>query len=583
MRTTVMEGEFGEFDLASVIQVVSIGRQYTGIELFDETGTVIGTLMLKSGKILAANSGSVSGLDAVTSMLRSERSKRFSVYRTEPFSDVASPVGSVGSILLRFTEITSNRSDRIAVPDERIAVMEGSLVEFDLSMVLQVIGIGRQFTSVELREPGGRPLGTIHVKSGKVISATSDHLSGIDAIRRLARCPRESRFAVYRSRAPVPENPLGSLAQILFTVTDPDDQWDSADPDTQSKIPALETSPQPVMPPSEAPKRPAARSEAPPVAKQRPSARAPAAPPPGETAAPSRPASPAILKRDRDEEQRQPRFLEPRSSPGGLGIVPLRASDVPTIAVTSPKGGAGKTTVALNLAVALVRQGKRVTIVDADANGVLLALNATAKPAAGAYEVIAGKARLSHVALPTRVPGLRVVPSGDPSGAFGASMLAWKQLLKEASVDTDVVLVDTQAGLYGLSGEVCSAATHSLVVLPAEPTAIRALPTYLQRLAALGQAPQNVIGIVLNMLDYRARISLEVLRDLCGGPSAPWVFDIPIARSAAFMEAVARGTLVCRADRTGTPTIGWVFEVLASGILERMGMATPTSGEPILA
>lgn len=574
MRTTVMEGEFGEFDLASVIQVVSIGRQYTGIELFDEAGTVVGTLVLKSGKILAANSGSVSGFDAVTSMLQSERSRRFSVYRTEPFSDVASPVGSVGSVLLRFTESKSNRP-------ERIAVMEGSLLEFDLSMVLQVIGIGRQFTSVEVREPGGRLVGTIQVKSGKVISATSDHLSGIDAIRRLARCPRESRFAVYRSGGPVPENPLGSLAQILFTVADTHDQWDLADPATQSKISVLETSREPVTHAAEVPRRPLTRSEAPPVAKQRASGRAPA-PAPGETAGLSRAVPPVTLKRERDEEQRQPRFLEPRSSPGGLGIVPLRASDVPTIAVTSPKGGAGKTTVALNLAVALIRQGKRVTIVDADANGVLLALNATTKSTAGAYEVIAGKARLSNVALPTRVPGLRVVPSGDPSGASAASVLAWKQLLKEASVETDVVLVDTAAGLYGLSGEVCSAATHSLVVLPAEPTAIRALPTYLQRLAALGQAPQNVIGIVLNMLDYRARISLEVLRDLCGGPSAPWVFDIPIARSTAFMEAVARGALVCRAERTGTPTIGWVFEVLASGILERMGMATPTCGEPIL-
>ena len=86
----------------------------------------------------------------------------------------------------------------------------------------------------------------------------------------------------------------------------------------------------------------------------------------------------------------------------------------------------------------------------------------------------------------------------------------------------------------------------------------------------------TVVGIVLNMLDYRARVSLEVLRDLCGGPSAASVFDVPIARSPAFMEAVARGVPVCRGERTNAATIGWVFETLASSILERLGMATPS-------
>ena len=40
MRTTVMEGSLSEFDLSSVIQVVSIGRQYTGVELFEGVGSL---------------------------------------------------------------------------------------------------------------------------------------------------------------------------------------------------------------------------------------------------------------------------------------------------------------------------------------------------------------------------------------------------------------------------------------------------------------------------------------------------------------------------------------------------------------
>jgi chromosome partitioning protein len=255
---------------------------------------------------------------------------------------------------------------------------------------------------------------------------------------------------------------------------------------------------------------------------------------------------------------------------------------VPVIAVTSPKGGAGKTTISLNLGVAFARQGKRVVLIDADANGLLLALNAAAKAGAGVHEVASGRTRFAQAAIETRVAGFRIVPTGDPATSLDLTKDRWAELYAEARSGADVVLVDTAAGLQGMAGAACAAATRALVVLAAEPTAVRGLPWHLQRLAALGLGPEQIVGIVLNQLDYRARVSLDVLRDLCAGPSSPWIFDIPIARSPAFMEAVARGVPVCRGERADTPTIGWVFEVLASGILERLGLASPTFDDAIL-
>ena len=540
-RTTVMEGDFGEFDLASVLQVVSIGRQYTGVEVFDDGGHVLGTLYLKSGKILAANSGAASGFDAVASLMRGGRHKRFSVYRTEPFSDVLSPVGSVGDILLKLTETEPTS-------DERIPVMEGSLIEFDLLSVLQVISIGRQFTAVELSDGRGEVLGVIKLKAGKVLSASAGHLSGIDAIRRLARCPGESRFVVFRSRGAIAEHHLGPLAQILIKLADPDDAWDAAEQNTRSKAVPVEV-----------------RSEAPP----RP-------PPPP-------PTTPQIDARtDRSEPRFAGPFIEAQTNPGGLRTVAAAGRTVPVIAVTSPKGGAGKTTVSLNLGVALARQGRRVVLIDADGNGVLLALNAAAKAGAGAGDVAAGRTKFEHAAIQTRIHGLRILPSGDVASAQELTKERWADLYASARTDADVIVVDTSTNLHGPSGGACAAASHALVVLPAEPTAIRGLPWHLQRLAALGQGPTQVLGIVLNQLDYRARVSLDVLGEVCAGPSSPWVFDIPIARSPAFMEAVARGVPVCRGERTDTPTIGWVFEMLASGILERLGIVIPVFDEAIL-
>ena len=528
MRTTVMEGSLSEFDLSSVIQVVSIGRQYTGVELFDELGNIVGTLFLKSGKIIEAKSGALSGLEAVNTLLRGSRKRRFSVYRTEPYADIKSPVGSVGEVLLKMMQSEASSP-------ERIAVMEGSLSEFDLLTVLQVISIGRQFTGVEVHDPAGRPLGRIELKAGKVVSARSDHLHGVDAIRRLLRSPKDSRFIVHRSTAEVGEHYLGSLAQILMKLADVDAQWDSAEPSTQAKRPA--------------------------------SVEAPVAPLP----------APQKVRGERAEPPVQSNFIEPHTSPFGLTTLPLPAGEVPVVCITSPKGGAGKTTVALNLSVALARQGKRVVLVDTDFDGVLLALNTRAKAKAGAYDVAAGRARLVDAAIQTRIPGLRLIQSGESPAS--ASRGGWSRLFKDARAEADIVLVDTSAGLHGPSADALAAATHALVVVPAEPAAIRALPAHLRRIELLSNASQKLAGIVLNMLDYRARVSIDVLGELCAGPSAPLVFDIPIARSTAFMEAVARGMPVCRGERADTPTIGWVFEVLASGILERLGIGTQAFDE----
>jgi chromosome partitioning protein len=578
MRTTVMEGEFGEFDLASVMQVVSIGRQHTGIDLFDDRGGVVGTLFLKSGKILAASSGSISGLDAVTSLLRGGRSKRFSVYRAEPFDDVASPVGSVGEILLRLMESEPASS-------QRTTVMQGDFVEFDLLSVLQVISIGRQFTAVELTDPHGRSLGSIELKAGKVLSAASDPFSGIDAIRRLARCPRDTRFVVYRSPDAVAEHHLGPLAQILMRLADPDDQWDLVEPSTRTK--GVPSAPESAPTQTKLDAVPA-RSDGNAARTDSRAPRSNSAPPPSARTIARGPNhvnhafKEPTLEVKREVDGRSATFLEPRTNPGGMGIVAPGAMTVPVVAVTSPKGGTGKTTVSLNLGVAFARQGKRVVLVDADANGILLALNAVGKGATGVYDVMAGRAQLAHVAIKTRVPGLRIVPTGDPTWASALPANGWTKVLAQARAEADIVLVDTPPGLYGIAGDVSAAASHSLVVLAAEPTSIRALAPHLQRLGGLGHPPPIVVGVVLNMLDYRAKVSLDALRELCAGPSAPWVFDVPIARSSAFLDAVARGVPVCRRDREGSPTIGWVFEMLASGILERLGLLAPAFDDALI-
>ncbi|MCA9678622.1 MAG: DUF4388 domain-containing protein, partial [Myxococcales bacterium] len=94
-------------------------------------------------------------------------------------------------------------------------VMTGRLEEFKLADVLQVVGLSRQFTAVELRRQDGRVHGTVWVKAGRVIGARCGGADGRDAFYELFG-PTPVVFVV--SRLPEPNAypaPLGSLAGLL--------------------------------------------------------------------------------------------------------------------------------------------------------------------------------------------------------------------------------------------------------------------------------------------------------------------------------------------------------------------------------
>lgn len=146
-----------------------------------------------------------------------------------------------------------------------------------------------------------------------------------------------------------------------------------------------------------------------------------------------------------------------------------------TIAISSGKGGVGKSNVALNLAILMSAAGKRVALVDADlglANlDVLVDVNARTNLA----HVIAGSKRLDEVIidLPS---GVQLVP-----GASGLAKLAHltefqrAQLVQELSMleaDNDIIIIDTGAGIGPDVLHFATAADSVIVVTTPEPTAV---------------------------------------------------------------------------------------------------------------
>ena len=152
-----------------------------------------------------------------------------------------------------------------------------------------------------------------------------------------------------------------------------------------------------------------------------------------------------------------------------------RPKPVRVMAITSGKGGVGKTNVSVNLAVALASAGKQVLLFDADlglANiDVLLGLH----PTHNLQHVINGERTLEEIIIEGPY-GLRIVPAS--SGVLGMADLTPAQhvglihAFGDLSFPVDTLLIDTAAGISDGVISLTRAAQEVLVVVCDEPASI---------------------------------------------------------------------------------------------------------------
>ncbi len=153
----------------------------------------------------------------------------------------------------------------------------------------------------------------------------------------------------------------------------------------------------------------------------------------------------------------------------------VNAKPVKVIAVSSGKGGVGKTNISVNLSVSLAKMGREVMLMDADlglANvDVLLGLN----PSYDLSHVISGERTLEEVVVEGPA-NLKIIPASS-----GVSKMANLQSMEQAGLiqafselgyALDVLVVDTGAGISGNVVNFCSAAQEVIVVVCDEPASI---------------------------------------------------------------------------------------------------------------
>jgi flagellar biosynthesis protein FlhG len=144
------------------------------------------------------------------------------------------------------------------------------------------------------------------------------------------------------------------------------------------------------------------------------------------------------------------------------------------VAVTSGKGGVGKTNIVTNLAIALSRQGIRVLVVDGDLGLANVDLLLGIAPQYDLQDVILGTRALSDVVL-EGPDGIRILPASSGVEEL-ANLDEYRtevliRSLADLEDDVDLILIDCPSGIGRNAVSLAQVADPILVVTTPEPTA----------------------------------------------------------------------------------------------------------------
>ena len=208
--------------------------------------------------------------------------------------------------------------------------------------------------------------------------------------------------------------------------------------------------------------------------------------------------------------------------------VPLtlpRPTSPRTVVVANQKGGVGKTTTAINFAVALAMSGLKVLVIDTDPQGnasTALGIDHEAGTP-GTYEVLIDEEDIGLVAKPSpEAPGLEVVPATiDLSGAElqlvdvkGRERRLRKALRKYLkNHDVDYVILDCPPSLGLLTLNALVAADEVLLPIQCEYYALEGVTQLMRTIEAVRHAMNKELrlgSILMTMFDGRTRLSTQV-------------------------------------------------------------------------
>ncbi len=222
------------------------------------------------------------------------------------------------------------------------------------------------------------------------------------------------------------------------------------------------------------------------------------------------------------------------------------------LAVFSPKGGVGRTTIALNLSLAIVQlSDRRVVLVDGSLTFGDVAVMLNLPPTRTISDLIPYANRLDedlvNTILATHPSGLRVLLAPPkPELADLVTPEHMSLILARLRELFDYVVVDTMTTLNDITLAILDAADKVLVVTTPEIPAIKNVRTFLDTTAALGYPPDK-IELILNRADASPGIDVSEIEATLGRRFTARINS----GGLRVVEAANRGTPVVLADPGG--------------------------------
>ncbi len=256
---------------------------------------------------------------------------------------------------------------------------------------------------------------------------------------------------------------------------------------------------------------------------------------------------------------------------------PIARTSPRTIALANQKGGVGKTTSAVNIAVELSRRGLRVLLVDVDPQG-----NASSSLGLDkrdldttVYDLLIGQAAFEQVVVREIRPSLDLIPANSAlAGAevdlvdFSDRAVRLRNALAVNGNRYDAVVIDSPPSLGFLTVNALCAAQHVVVPIQCEYLALEGLGQLIGTIDLVKKQLNpdlDLAGVLMTMYDARTRLSAHVVEEVRRYfPQRTFATVVP--RSVRLAEAPSFGQSISEYDAAsrGAAAYRAVVEELAA-------------------
>ena len=261
------------------------------------------------------------------------------------------------------------------------------------------------------------------------------------------------------------------------------------------------------------------------------------------------------------------------------------------IAVTNQKGGVGKTTTSVNLAASLTETGRKVLLVDLDAQG-----NATMGSGIDkhdvemtGYDLLMGHANIRDVIIYAEAAGYDLLPGNSDLTAAEVELLGkddrerrLRAALSYIQNDYDLIVIDCPPSLSMLTVNALAAAHGVLIPIQCEYYALEGLSALLdtiEQVRASINPELDIEGLLRTMYDARNNLSNDVSAQL-QEHFGEKLYRTIIPRNVRLAEAPSHGLPVLRYDKSSRGATSYL--ALAGEYLRRHAPVASQANEALV-